>query len=98
MSGRWGGRAADAKPTKELSRADLQREIEKASAAGSKVNQELIDAGHGYTKPTELMKMPGPLMDRYRQTTTRERELIDEKEARMRYQGTMHPIKPSKWG
>lgn len=85
------------KPVSELPRAALLKALEKASEASSKVNREAIDAGHGMTKVSELMVLPGPLGDRYRETTVRQQELYAEKEARLRYQGTLHPIKKSKW-
>jgi len=86
------------KPISELPRAALLKAYEKAQAKSSEINSKLIDMGHGMVKGNEIMQMTGhPIFDEYRANTAHLRSLIDEREARKRYQGNEHPIKKSKW-
>jgi hypothetical protein len=102
MSGRWGGRSSDKAGARdaalsEMPRAELLRKIEKVSREGSQIGTELINAGYGYTPPQEILKLNTPLSERYRKNRDLHSELQNEREYRMRYQGTEHPVKKSKW-
>jgi hypothetical protein len=89
----------DAASLSEMPRAQLQKHIEKNDAERSKLLTALINAGHGATKYNDLIKLAphDPLVEQYRQNSERMHELHTEKEYRMKYQGTMHPVKKSKW-
>jgi hypothetical protein len=95
MSGRWG--ASDAKPLAEMPRAELLRRIAKLDAESSDLNKQLIQAGHGLTKIQDILKMSDPLSQKYKKNHEEQMELRAEREHRMRYQGTEHPVKKSKW-
>jgi len=80
-------------------RVKLLRQLEKCDKESSAINQKLIDAGHGYTKPNEMKQhiSENPLFQTYWDCAERHRKLIDEKEHRLRYHGNLNPEKKSKW-
>jgi hypothetical protein len=82
----------------EMQRAPLLKAIEKAEAESSRINTALIDMGHGMVKGQDIAKMTGhPIFDQYRENSAKLMALHDEKNYRMRYQGTAHPVKKSRW-
>jgi len=72
------------KKPKEMSNGELQKKYESLSKQSSKVTQELIDAGYGSTKPSEMRakRKEVPLFDKYLSISDKMHELRAEVTAR----------------
>lgn len=84
------------KPLSDMTRAELQREYDKAQEAASEAGTAAIAAGFGMTKLSDLHAMDTPLGRQCRDTSARVVAACDERARRMRWQGNMHRIKPSR--
>ena len=76
--------------------ARLQKALDKSEANRSRINQSLIDAGFGNTKPNELRGMDHPLAKEYVDAWKTHDRLRDERERRMTFHGSLRRTKPDK--
>lgn len=86
-----------AKAVAEMTRAELLREYDRAQAEASKLCSEAIAMGLGNVRGGDIAQMDTKFGRRYAVNSVRVRAVIDEQDRRMRYQGNLHKIKPSKW-
>lgn len=80
-----------------MPRAKLVRAIEKNDAERGELLTALIEAGFGACKYQDMMAIVPrtDLIERYRINNDQMRALHVEKEYRLHYQGTIHPVKKS---
>lgn len=77
----------------KMSATVLQTAHDKESATGSKITDEMINAGRGTEKPTETRTKTDDLSLRYQAHADRWRAINDEMDARRKYHGSLKPIK-----
>lgn len=81
----WGGRGFKIATTdpKTMTPAQINREIDKLGERDSVLGQKMIDAGRGYERPSEYLRMEDPLSRELR--TVSDRRAALRLEIEMRY-------------
>lgn len=80
-------------PDQHLTASKLAAAIAAASAVRSELCDELIAAGRGEETHSFTSRQSDPLSLRYVEACDAYRALFDEKSERMRWHGTMNPIR-----
>lgn len=81
------------KQPESMSRAELQRAMDRAGKASMELCDEMIAAGRGNERPSETAGKTDPLSVRFNAARALDSALHAEAARRMRYHGNLLPIK-----
>jgi hypothetical protein len=80
------------RPARELTGPQLAGRLEMLSARSRQVNDEMIAAGRGLDRPSDIRVRADPLSVRWQECADAYREASDERARRISYHGTLRPI------
>jgi len=91
----YGGKAGQTYPYSHLSSTALKGAYDKHKMKGSAINQEMIDAGRGYEKPSETRTKSDPLSQRKNAASDVHSHLVTEMQRRESAHGSLKPLRES---
>lgn len=83
------------KPARDLTAPQLRARGEMLGKRGAEINAAFIAAGRGHERPSDIRGKSDPLSVRFNEQLAAVCEVSDEQARRMRYHGTLQPIKNS---
>jgi hypothetical protein len=88
---------AESRPITQLSAAQLKRSLERVNRDRSAITDRLISLGRGHETPRQTMKLNDPVAVEFRMIAYKHQELIQERDARLKWHSNLKPIKIPVW-